>query len=109
MFLLEVFPQPTHDWPHATRILDQIVFFVDADRRESRGTCEWVTVVSETTKEDVVLEVIGNLSSHADCTESNISARQSLRHREQIRHNFRVVDREPHARASETRHHFVCD
>src|SRR5690242_10054244 len=109
MFLFEVFHQPAHHRSHATRILDQIVFFIYRNRCKSGGTCEWMTIVSKTTEEDVVLEVIGNLTSHAHCAECYIRARQSLRHRDQIRHDFPVVDREPLASASETGHHFVGD
>jgi hypothetical protein len=68
-----------------------------------------VTIVSKTTEEDVVLEMIGNLTSHANRAECYIRARESFRHRDQIRHNFPVVDREPFASAPETGHHFVGD
>jgi len=44
-FLRDVF----HDCAHLLRVLNQMIFFIDADRRQSSGASHGVAVVSEAT------------------------------------------------------------
>ena len=105
----EILEQPTHHRPHAPRILDQIVFFIHSDRRQCRRASERMTVVSQTTVKDILFKVVRDPASHAHSAKLHVRARQSLRHRDQIRNDFPVIDREPFSSATKTRHHFIGD
>src|SRR6185503_20525390 len=68
-----------------------------------------MTVVSKSAEEDILFKVILDLPTHAYRAKRHVRACQSLRHRDQIGHDFPVVDREPLAGATEARHHFIGD
>src|SRR5215213_11075211 len=109
MTTFQILEQPAHHRAHASRVLDQMVFFVDGNRRQRCGAREWMTVVSQATVKNILLKVICDLASHADCAQLHVSARQTFRHRDQIGNDFPVIDREPLARATKPGHHFVSD
>jgi len=55
-----------HDPAHLRRVLDELVFLVDPDRREGGCEADGVGVVGEPSGEHVILEVRRDLRPHAD-------------------------------------------
>ena len=109
MALLEIGAELFHDAAQAFRVLDQAVFFVHANSGQGGRTAHGVAVVGQPAKENFVLEVLGDMMPHADSSQGQIAARQSLSHAEQVGHNFPMVDRKPLAGAAEAAHNFVGD
>src|SRR6185503_7605278 len=109
MSRLEILEQSTHQRAHAPRVVNQFVFLVDSDRRDCGSAGKRMTVVSKAAVENILLKMISDLPSHTNCAQRDISARQTLRHRHQIRHDLPMIDREPFTRATKARHHFISD
>src|SRR4029077_19984858 len=90
-------------------ILDQVVFLVNANRRQRRRASHRMTVVSKSSIEHLVVEMLSNMSPHADSAQWDVTRSKSLRHANQIGNNLPVIDRKPLTGASKARHHFVGD
>src|SRR5215207_8128454 len=109
MSIFQIREQSTHHRSHAARVLDKIVLFIDSYVCQCSSARERMTVVCQPTVKHVLLKMIRNLASHTDCAELHVSTRQTLRHRDQIRDDVPVIDREPLSGTTETGHHFVRD
>src|SRR5215213_1145155 len=109
MSSFEVLEQFAHHSSHAARILDQIVLFINGDVCQRSSTRKRVAVISQPTVEHILLKVIRNPASHTDCAELHVCTRQTFCHRDQIRNDFPVIDREPLSGTTETSHYLVSD
>ena len=61
-----------------------------------------MAVVGEPSVKHLVLEMLCNLTAHADGAERQVAAGQSLRHRDEIGYDVPVVHGKPLAGAAET-------
>src|SRR3981081_4344052 len=68
-----------------------------------------MTVVSKSSIEHFVGEVLRDMSPHTDCAQRNVTRSKSLRHTNQVRNNLPMIDRKPLTRATKARHYFVGD
>src|SRR6185436_19004600 len=109
MSTLKVFEETAHYLSHATRALNEIIFFVDCNRCQRCGTSKRVAVICQTTVEHVLLKMICDVSSHSNGAELNIGTRQTLSHRDQIGFDVPVVNGEPCSGSSKTCHHFISN
>jgi hypothetical protein len=109
VLVLQFLAELLHERTHLARILDQVVFFIDANGGECGGASYGMAVVGEATVEHLVLEVLRDVMAHADRPKRQIARGEALGHRNEVRHDLPVVDGEPLAGAAETGHHFIGD
>src|SRR4029077_5989056 len=68
-----------------------------------------MTVVSKSSIEHFVVEVLRDMSPHANSAERKITRGKSLSHANQVRNDLPMIDGKPLTRAAKARHHFVGD
>src|SRR5256885_1174449 len=104
MFRLQLRTEIFQDCAHSAGVLNKVVFFVDLNGGQGGSTSHWMRIVSQTTIKDLVLKVLSDVMSHANCAQGQITRSKSLCHRDQVRHNMPVIDGKPFAGAAETGH-----
>src|SRR5882762_9343872 len=109
MLRLQFGAESRHDGAHFFCVVDQSIFFVDANRGQRGGASHGMAVVSQASVKDFVLKMLCDVMTHAHGSEREIAGSQSLGHRNQVRDNLPVIDGEPRAGAAESGHDFVRD
>src|ERR1700677_2214518 len=68
-----------------------------------------MTVISESAEKHFVLKMLRNVMAHSHRAQRKIARGQSLRHANEIRNNFPMIDGKPFSSSSEASHYFVGD
>src|SRR5437773_11572734 len=80
---------------HAPRVADHVVLFVCLDRTQRGRAAERMAVVSQTAVENFVVEVGGDLRTHAYRAKRHVAAGQALGQGDEVGHHVPMVDCEP--------------
>ena len=97
------------DLAHRGRVLDDALLLEGLDRRDGRSARERMARVGEPAGEELRADELLDRGADGHRAERHVARVDALGHRDDVRDDVPVVDREPLAGAAEAGHHLVGD
>src|SRR2546427_12266207 len=100
---------PLHPLAHPLCVTDHVVSLVGLDGAQRGGAGERMAVIGEPAIEDAVLEVLRDLRAYSNRAERDVTARQTLCHRDDVGHDIPMVDGKPLTGPAKSGHDLVAN